>query len=220
MSSQTLNLSDELYQYLLSVSLRENHVLTELRQEMINHPVGNMHISPEQGQFMALLLKVMGAEKVLEIGVFTGYSSTVMALALPDHGKIIACDINEKDTNSARHRWQQAGVENKIELYLAPALDTLEKLMAGGEKETFDFIFIDADKSNYLNYYEKSLILLRKGGLIAVDNVLWYGRVADININDKRTKKIREFNEFLAKDERIDLSLIPMGDGLTLARKK
>ncbi|WP_069789504.1 class I SAM-dependent methyltransferase [Cyanobacterium sp. IPPAS B-1200] len=220
MTDQTINLSPELYSYLLSVSLRENPVLGELRKEMKSHPVGRMQICPEQGQFMALLLKLMGARKVLEIGVFTGYSSTIMALALPDDGKLIGCDTCKADTDIAKKYWRKAGVEDKIELFLAPALDTLNDLIEQGEKETFDFCFIDADKSNYLNYYEKCLWLVRRGGLMAIDNVLWYGRVADQNIDDKRTNKIREFNQFLKEDDRIDLSLIPIGDGVTLARKK
>jgi caffeoyl-CoA O-methyltransferase len=162
----------------------------------------------------------MGVKKILEIGVFMGYSSTAMALALPEEGKLIACDINEDFTAIAKSYWQKAQVDHKITLHLDPALETLDKLILHQEKETFDFIFIDADKSNYDNYYEKSLQLLRKGGLIAIDNVLWYGKVADVNINDNRTQKIRDFNTKLAQDSRIDLSLIPIGDGLTLAMKK
>lgn len=220
MSDQTINLSPELYNYLLSVSLREHPVLAQLREEMKSHPVGGMQISPEQGQFMALLLKLMGAQRVLEIGVFTGYSSTVMALSLPDNGLLVGCDISKHDTDIARKYWHQAGVENKIELFLAPALDTLDRLINDGQEETFDFCFIDADKNNYLNYYEKCLWLVRRGGLIAIDNVLWYGRVADATVDDKRTNNIRKFNQFLREDSRIDLSLVPIGDGLTLARKK
>ncbi|AFZ48629.1 O-methyltransferase family 3 [Cyanobacterium stanieri PCC 7202] len=220
MSDQTINLSPELYNYLLSVSLREHPVLVELREEMKSHPVGRMQISPEQGQFMALLLKLMGAQRVLEIGVFTGYSSTVMALSLPDDGVLVGCDISKNDTNIARKYWRKAGIEDKIELFLAPALDTLDRLIEEGQEETFDFCFIDADKSNYLDYYEKCLWLVRRGGLIAIDNVLWYGRVVDATVDDKRTNKIREFNKFLKGDSRIDLSLIPIGDGLTLARKR
>ncbi|NCO76044.1 MAG: methyltransferase domain-containing protein [Cyanobacteria bacterium] len=220
MSNKTLNLSPELYEYLLSISLRESPVLHELRQEAVNHPLGKMQISADQAQFLALLIKLMGVKKILEIGVFMGYSSTAMALALPEEGKLIACDINEDFTAIAKSYWQKAQVDHKITLHLAPALETLDKLILHDEKETFDFIFIDADKSNYDNYYEKSLQLLRKGGLIAIDNVLWYGKVADVNINDHRTQKIRDFNTKLAQDSRIDLSLIPIGDGLTLAMKK
>lgn len=220
MSRQTLNLTPELYEYLLSISLKETETLQQLRQETANHRLARMQIAPEQGQFMALLIKLMGAKKILEIGVFTGYSSTVMALALPDDGKIIACDVSEEFTNIARNYWQQAKVAEKIELHLAPALETLDKLINQDESNTFDFVFIDADKSNYKNYYEKSLQLLRQGGLIVVDNVLWAGRVADSAVQDKQTKVIRDFNQKLAQDNRIDLSLVPIGDGLTLARKK
>jgi predicted O-methyltransferase YrrM len=220
MSRQTLNLTPQVYEYLLSVSLRENEILQQLRLETANHPLARMQIAPEQGQLMALLLKLMGAKKVLEIGVFTGYSSTVMALALPDDGKIIACDVSEDFTQIARKYWQKAEVEAKIDLHLAPAQETLAQLIAQGESATFDFVFIDGDKSNYQNYYEQSLQLLRPGGLIAVDNVLWYGRVAEPEIQDNQTKAIRSFNEKLAQDSCIDLSLIPIGDGLTLARKR
>jgi len=220
MTNQTQNLSEELYQYLLSVSVRENPVLSQLREEMINHPVGNMQISPEQGQFMGFLLKLMGAKKVMDIGVFTGYSSTVMALAIPDDGIVVGCDISKPDTDIARKYWCKAGVDHKVDLYLAPALDTLDMLIDRGEGSSFDFIFIDADKSNYQNYYEKSLSLLRQGGVVAIDNVLWYGKVADETVQDKRTQKIRDFNAFVYEDSRVDLSLIPVGDGLSLARKK
>lgn len=220
MSRQTLNLTPEVYEYLLSVSIRETEILRQLREETANHRLGRMQISPEQGQFMALLLKLIRAKKVLEIGVFTGYSSTIMALALPDDGKIIACDVSEEFTQIAQKYWQKAEVEGKIDLYLAPALDTLDKLISQGESGTFDFVFIDADKSNYENYYEKSLQLVRVGGVIAIDNVLWSGKVADLEIQDHQTQTIRNFNHKLAKDHRIDLSLIPIGDGLTLAYKK
>ncbi len=220
MSRQTLNLTPQVYEYLLSVSLRENEILRQLREETANHRLARMQISPEQGQFMGLLIKLMGAKKILEIGVFTGYSSTAMALALPEEGKIVACDVSEEFTKIARKYWQKAQVESKIDLHIAPALETLDKLIAEGEEETFDFVFIDADKRNYGNYYEKSLQLLSQGGLIAVDNVLWNGKVADAQEQDNLTKAIRNFNQKLAQDDRIDLSLIPIGDGLTLARKK
>ena len=219
MSIQTLNLTPEVYQYLLSVSLREAEILQKIRMESASHPLANMQISPEQAQFMAFLLKLMSAKKVLEIGVFLGYSSTAMALALPENGQIVACDNSVEFTDKARSYWQEAGVEHKIDLRLAPALETLDQLIAEGHSNSFDFVFIDADKSNYYNYYEKSLPLVRQGGLIAVDNVLWSGRVADDKVNDNRTNKIRDFNQKLASDDRIDLSLIPIGDGLTLARK-
>jgi predicted O-methyltransferase YrrM len=178
-----------------------------------------MQISPEQGQFMALLVKLIGAKKTLEVGVFTGYSSLVVALALPADGKIVACDVSEEYTSVARRYWQQAGVADKIDLHIAPALETLDKLLTAGEAETFDFAFIDADKSNYDNYYERSLELIRPGGLIAIDNVLWSGKVADTEIQDNQTNKIRALNRKLHEDSRITLSLVPIADGLTLAMK-
>jgi caffeoyl-CoA O-methyltransferase len=178
-----------------------------------------MQISPEQGQLMALLIRLLQARKILEIGVFTGYSSLIMALNLPQDGKIVACDISEEWTSIARRYWTDAGVIHKIDLRLAPALTTLDSLLANGEAETFDFAFIDADKKNYKEYYERSLRLLRPGGLIAVDNVLWSGRVADARNTEADTESIREFNRILRADPRIFLSLIPISDGLTLALK-
>ncbi|BAQ64141.1 class I SAM-dependent methyltransferase [Geminocystis sp. NIES-3709] len=220
MSIQTLNLTPDLYKYLLSVSVKETEVLQKLRQETSNHPLGKMQISPDQAQFLALLIKLMGVKKILEIGVFMGYSSTAMALALPENGQLIACDNRQDFTDIAQRYWQKAKVDRKITLHLKPALETLQELIDNDEKETFDFIFIDADKSNYYNYYKKSLELVRKGGVIAIDNVLWYGKVVDENITDNTTQKIREFNDKLAKDDRVELSMISIGDGLTLAMKK
>ncbi|GAB4326368.1 MAG: class I SAM-dependent methyltransferase [Leptolyngbyaceae cyanobacterium] len=220
MSNQTLGLSDRLAEYLKSVSLREPEVLTELRQETSHHPMSTMQIAPEQGQFMALLVQLMGARKTLEIGVFTGYSALVVALALPADGKVVACDVNEEFTAIARRYWEKAGVTNKIDLHLAPALETLDQLLASGQANTFDFAFIDADKSNYDNYYERALQLVRPGGLIAIDNVLWSGAVADPQIQDTRTNAIRALNQKLHQDERVTLSLIPIADGLTLALKR
>jgi predicted O-methyltransferase YrrM len=220
MSNQTLGLSDRLAEYLKSVSLREPEVLTELRQETSHHPMSTMQIAPEQGQFMALLVQLMGARKTLEIGVFTGYSALVVALALPADGKVVACDVNEEFTAIARRYWEKAGVTNKIDLHLAPALETLDQLLASGQANTFDFAFIDADKSNYDNYYERALQLVRPGGLIAIDNVLWSGAVADPQIQDTRTNAIRALNQKLHQDERVILSLIPIADGLTLALKR
>ncbi|MGB3638569.1 MAG: class I SAM-dependent methyltransferase [Rivularia sp. (in: cyanobacteria)] len=219
MSKQTLGLENHIYQYLLSVSIREPDVLTKLRQETAKHPRNIMQISPEQGQFMALLVQLMGAKKALEIGVFTGYSSLVVALALPPEGKMVACDVSEEYTSIARHYWEQAGVADKIDLRIAPAIATLDQLIAEGEADSFDFAFIDADKSSYDDYYERALKLIRPGGLIAIDNVLWSGQVADSKIQDNRTKKIRTLNEKIHKDERVTISMIPIGDGLTLARK-
>lgn len=219
MSNQTLGLDDQLYGYLQSVSLREPEILTQLRQETAQHSMSQMQISPEQGQLMALLVQLMGAKKTLEVGVFTGYSSLVVALALPTDGKVVACDVSEEYTAIARRYWQQAGVADKIDLRIAPALETLDALLAAGQAGTFDFAFIDADKSNYDGYYERSLQLVRSGGLVAIDNVLWYGRVADPQVQDNSTKSIRAFNQKLHEDARVSLSLVPIGDGLTLARK-
>ncbi|MEJ1932161.1 class I SAM-dependent methyltransferase [Nostoc sp. NIES-2111] len=219
MTTRTLGIPANLYDYLLSISLREPEILTQLRNQTAQHPVGRMQIAPEQGQFMALLVQLIGAKKTLEVGVFTGYSALIVALALPPEGKVVACDISAEFTAIAQRYWQQAKVAHKIDLHLAPALETLDKLLAAGEAETFDFAFIDADKSNYDNYYERSLQLIRPGGLIAIDNVLWSGRVADPQVQDNRTKRIRAFNEKLLQDQRISLSLVPIGDGLTLARK-
>lgn len=220
MSNQTLGLSDRLNEYLKSVSLREPDILTELRQETSHHPMSSMQIAPEQGQLMALLVQLMGAKRTLEVGVFTGYSALVVALALPPDGKVVACDVNEEFTAIARRYWEKAGVTNKIDLHLAPAIETLDQLLAAGQANTFDFAFIDADKSNYDNYYERALQLVRPGGLIAIDNVLWSGSVADPQIHDTRTTAIRALNQKLHQDERVTLSLIPIADGLTLALKR
>lgn len=220
MSKHTLGLENHLYEYLLSVSIREPEVLTKLRQETANHPRNIMQISPDQGQFMALLVQLMGAKKALEIGVFTGYSSLVVALALPPEGKMVACDVSEEYTSIASRYWEQAGVRDKIDLRIAPAIETLDKLIIEGEADTFDFAFIDANKSSYDDYYERALKLVRPGGLIAIDNVLWFGQVADSNIQDNRTKKIRALNEKIHQDDRVTISMVPIADGLTLARKK
>ncbi|MEL6398401.1 MAG: class I SAM-dependent methyltransferase [Cyanobacteria bacterium J06626_4] len=228
MSTKVLNISDalgklqpHLYDYLLSISLREPEILTQLRQETAQHPHGGMQIAPDQGQFMALLLRLMGAKKVLEIGTFTGYSTLWMALALPPDGAITACDVSEEYTEIARRYWQAAGVADKITLHLAPAIDTLDALLSSGQVGTFDFAFIDADKVNYRHYYEKSLALLRPGGLIAIDNVLWGGDVADPDItDDPDTLALRDLNQTLHQDDRIDLSMLAIADGLTLALKR
>lgn len=220
MANQTLGLETQLYNYLLAVSLREVEVLTQLRQATAaSQSMAQMQIAPEQGQFMALLIQLIGAKKTLDIGVFTGYSALVVALALPQGGKVVACEVNQEYAEFARHWWQQAGVIDKIDLHLAPAQDTLAQLIARGEANTFDFAFIDADKSSYDTYYEQALQLVRPGGLIAIDNVLWSGRVADANIQDNRTNTMRAFNQKLHQDKRINLSLVPIADGLTLARK-
>lgn len=219
MSNQTLNVSDALYHYILSVSLRESKELKALREETANDPMAMMQISPEQGQFMALLLKLINAKNILEIGTFTGYSSLAMAQASSDDAKIIACDISEEWTSVARRYWQLAGVADKIELRLAPALDTLNALLEQGRNNSFDFAFIDADKVNYQAYYEKCLALIRPGGLIAIDNVLWGGSVIDSTKADEDTVAIRLFNDGLRSDKRVDISMVPIADGLTLAIK-
>ena len=212
--------TQELWNYIRQVSLREPDVLRRLREETSSYPEVSCQIAAEQGQFMALLVRLMGAKRTLEIGTFTGYSSTAVALALPDDGKLIACDINKQWTDVARRYWREAGVEHKIELGLAPAVQSLDRLLAEGQAGTFDFAFIDADKTNYDAYYERALQLVRKGGLITIDNVLWHGQVADPTVNEPDTLAVRALNQKLHHDERIWLSMIPVGDGLTLALKR
>ena len=219
MSNQSIGLGDRLHDYLLSASLRELPVQAELRKRTAEHPQSRMQISPEQAQFMALLVQLIGAKKTLEIGVFTGYSALSVALALPEDGHIVACDVNEKDCEIALSYWEKANIAHKIDLRIAPALDTLDDLIASGESNTFDFAFIDADKSNYDSYYERSLQLVRPGGLIAIDNMLWYGRVANPDIQDNRTQRIRALNEKVRNDQRVTMSLLPVGDGLLLIVK-
>ncbi len=220
MSNRTLPLDDRLYDYLLRHSLREHPALARLRAETAAHPQVVMQISPEQGQFMQLLVRLLGARRAIEVGVFTGYSSLAVALALPPGGTLLACDISEEYTRIARRYWAEAGVADRIELVLAPALATLDARLAAGEAGRYDFAFIDADKTAYHDYYERLLRLIRPGGLIAVDNTLWSGAVADPADQEDDTRAIREFNERLHADARIDLSLVPIGDGLTLARRR
>lgn len=220
MSNKTFTLDERLYRYLLSVSLGEPEILARLRQETARDRLSRMQIAPEQGQFMALLVRLMGAKRCLEIGVYTGYSSLWVALALPQDGRLIACDVSEEWTTIARRYWAEAGVAHKVELKLAPALETLDRLLAEGNAGCYDFAFIDADKGSYPAYYERCLELLRPGGLIAVDNTLWLGRVADPENHDPDTEAIRAFNKNLRQDSRVFLSLVPIGDGLTLALKK
>ena len=220
MSSSTINISDSLYEYLLDHSLREPELLHRLREETGGMPNGMMQISPEQGQFMGLLVRLIGALRILEIGVFTGYSSLSMALSLPEKGTIVACDISEEYTNIARKYWTEAGVNSRIHLKIGPAMDTIQELSGIDKSEPFDLVFIDADKRNYLNYYEGSLSMLRTGGLILIDNVLWNGKVAEQTNHEKDTVAIREFNRKLHQDDRIDLSMLPIGDGLTIACKR
>ena len=220
MSNRTLNLSDPLYEYMLSVSLREPQVLRRLREETARDEMARMQVAPEQGQFMALLVELTGARQALEIGVFTGYSALCIAQSLPEAGRLVACDISETWTRTARRYWREAGVEHKIDLRVAPAADTLEELVKQGNAGRFDFAFIDADKQNYDLYYERSLQLLRPGGLIAIDNVLWGGAVIDTSDQDADTVAIRALNMKLRDDERVAISLVPIADGLTLLRKR
>ncbi|MER3546811.1 MAG: SAM-dependent methyltransferase [Rhodanobacteraceae bacterium] len=219
MSRRTINLDDTLYDYLLAHSLREHLEQTALREATRTHPRAQMQISPEQGQFMALLVKLIGARRCIEIGVFTGYSALSVALALPEDGKILACDISDEFTAIGKPYWQRAGVAHKIDLQLAPAIETLDGHLKSGEAGTYDFAFIDADKTGYDAYYERCLKLLRAGGLITIDNVLWSGNVAR-PAEDEDTRALQALNDKLYRDERIDLAMLPIGDGLTLARKR
>jgi caffeoyl-CoA O-methyltransferase len=220
MSARSIGLEPGLYDYLVAVSVREPSFLAELREETAKLPSAGMQISPEQGQLMRLLVELLGARRALEIGVYTGYSSTCVALALPEDGRLVACDVNEEYTSMARRYWRRAGVEQRISLELRPALETLDRLIAAGEAETFDFAFIDADKENYAAYYERCLRLLRRGGLLAIDNVLWGGSVAKPDDQKPSTQAIRALNERLHADERVSVSLVPIGDGLFLARRR
>ena len=214
----TTAISEALRDYMLSVSVREPEVLGRLRAETAPLEGAGMQIGPEQGAFMALLVELMGARRTLEIGVYTGYSTLVVALALPAEGRVTACDRSEEWTAIARRYWAEAGVAEKIDLRLGPALETLDELLA--QRRAYDFAFIDADKENYDAYYERALELVRPGGLIAIDNTLWGGRVIDPQVSDADTQAIRALNAKLHKDERVGLSLVPIGDGLTLARRR
>ena len=220
MSNKTLSLSEPLNAYLREISVREPELLARLRDETSRLPLAAMQITPEQGQFMQLLVKAMGIRRAIEIGVFTGYSSLCVALAMPDDGRIIACDVNESWTDIGRRYWKEAGVDHKIELRIAPALQTLDAMVENQLQDKFDFAFIDADKTAYGEYYERALVLIRPGGLIAVDNTLWNGNVADPGNQTDDTRAIREFNRQLHSDSRVDISLLPIGDGLTLALKR
>jgi predicted O-methyltransferase YrrM len=219
MTNRSISLDDSVYRYLLDASLREHPALADLRAATRDHPLARMQIAPEQGQFMALLVRLMGARRTLEIGVFTGYSALAVALALPHGGEVLGCDVSAEYTDLGRPYWEQAGVMHKIDLRIAPAIDTLDALIAEGQEGAFDFAFIDADKTGYDAYYERCLVLVRSGGLIIADNVLWDGRVAHAAPDDD-TAALQAFNRKLHHDERIDLSMVPVGDGLTLARKR
>jgi len=208
-------LPQRIARYIEEHSVREAAILRELRAETQKVPMSGMQIGADQGQFMALLVQLMGAKRCLEIGTYTGYSALAVALALPEDGRVVCCDISEEWTAIARRFWKKAGMDRKIELHLAPALETLERLQG-----PFDLAFIDADKTNYANYYERCLALVRKGGLIAIDNTLWSGWVTDGKHRDADTRALRAFNDKLHRDERVALSLLPLGDGVTLALKR
>ena len=220
MSSRNGFIETHIYDYILANSLRDRDELKRLRQETQAMPMGGMQVSPDQGQFMGLLVELIGAKRIVEVGTFTGYSSIAMALALPADGRLIACDVSDEFTSIAQRYWQEAGVADKIELRLGPAVATLDEMLAAGEAGCFDMAFIDADKENYDAYYERCLQLLRPGGLILIDNVLWGGRPADANEQDESTTAIRALNAKIHADERVTASLLSIGDGLTLARKR
>ena len=220
MSTRTIALDDRLYSYLLDNSLRETDIQQQLRRETMQLEMASMQIAPEQGQFMALLVELMGAKRIVEVGTFTGYSALCMAQAMPKSGRLVCCDINPEWTAIGERYWRLAGVADRIDLRIAPALETLEKLIKQGGADTFDMMFIDADKTSYPDYYELGLNLVRRGGLLMFDNTLWGGSVADPGEQDEDTVAIRELNCVLHGDKRVTLSLLPLGDGLTLARKR
>ncbi len=220
MANRSLSLDDGLYRYLQGVGVREPDVLARLREATEREEGAEMRSAPEQGQFMAWMLRLMHASRVIEIGTYTGYASLWMALALPEDGWLVTCEVEQRWAFIARRFWEHAGVAGRIELHLRPAMETLEMLMRSGERESYDFVFIDADKERYAEYYEASLQLLRKGGVIAVDNTLWGGAVADPKRHDASTEAIRSFNRFVHDDDRVDLAMLPVADGLTLLMKR
>jgi caffeoyl-CoA O-methyltransferase len=220
MSNKTIGLSDELAAYVVEVGTREPDVLARLREETAALPEHGMQIAPEQGAFLAMLVELTGARRCLEIGTFTGYSSTAVAMALPEDGRIVCCDISEAWTSVARRYWDEAGVAGKIDLRIAPATETLDGLLADGAESTYDFAFVDADKSGYDGYYERLLRLVRPGGLIVFDNTLWSGRVLEQDAGDEDTQALQALNRKLAGDDRISLCLLPLADGVTLARPR
>ncbi len=220
MANRSIGVSDAIYDYLLTTGLREPAILQRLRAATEREDLSVMRSAPEQGQFMAMLLRLMGAERVLEIGTYTGYATLWMALALPARGRIISCDLSETWPEVGRPYWAEAGVADNIDLRLGPALETLQDLLDQDDPERFDFAFIDADKINYPAYFEACLQLLRPGGLIVIDNVLWGGSVIDPDKQDESTRAIRDFNRSLRDDERVDLNMLPIADGITLALKR
>ena len=219
MSSGILSYTSSLRQYVWQYGLREHPALKELRTETEKLPSSMMQICPEQGALMGNLIRLIAAKKTIEVGTYTGYSAMAVALALPDDGEVVACDVSEEWTSVAKKAWEKAGIANKIDLQLAPASNTLDALLAEGKEGSFDFAFIDADKTNYQIYYEQCFKLIRQGGVIVIDNVLWGGAVTDSNRNDADTEAIRDLNQFIATDERVSISMIPVGDGLTVAVK-
>ena len=219
MSNKSYGLTEAEHQYLLDTTVREHPLLAELREETMAMPMARMQIAPEQAQFMQLLIHMLGASRAIEVGVFTGYSALATALAMPPEGRIVACDVSEEYTAVARRYWERAGVDDRIDLRLAPAGDTLAAMIASGDDDAYDFAFIDADKENYALYYEQCLTLLRPGGLIAIDNALWNGRVAEPS-EDEETRAIQKVNGLVGADDRVECSLVPIGDGLLLARKR
>ena len=220
MANKTMGISDDLAAYVVKVGTREPDVLARLREETAAIPQLNMQIAPEQGAFLALLVELIGARRCIEVGTFTGYSSTAVALALPEDGQIVCCDVSEEWTSLARTYWAEAGVSGKVDLRIAPATETLDQLVAGGQEATYDFAFVDADKAGYDAYYERLLRLVRPGGLLVFDNTLWGGDVLDTDPSDEDTKALQALNAKLARDERITLCLLPVADGVTLARRR
>jgi predicted O-methyltransferase YrrM len=220
MSNLQTPVTPELAEYIRGVSLREPQLLTRLRAETAPRRDSGMQLSPEEGQFLGMLVRLTGARRTLEVGVFTGLSSLHIALAMPPEGRLVACDVNAETTSIARRYWREAGVEDKIDLRIAPGLETLDALIREGAADSYDFAFVDADKQNYWHYHQRVLQLLRPGGLVAFDNVLWHGKVIDESVQDADTLAIREFNAKLHQDERVWLSLVATGDGLTLALKR
>lgn len=220
MSSETIVVNSAILKYLLDHEPKESETARALREATEPMPMAMMQISPIQGSFMAWLVKVIGATKTIEVGTFTGYSALVVAEALPENGKVVACDVSEEWTNVAKQYWKMAGIHHKIDLQLRPAIETLNELIANGEANAYDFAFIDADKPNYDAYYESCLRLLRVGGILGVDNVLWGGRVTNKLALDSSTRAIQKLNDKIAQDDRVEAVMLPVGDGLTLVRKR
>ncbi|EDP66245.1 O-methyltransferase, family 3 [alpha proteobacterium BAL199] len=220
MSPRTLTLDDTLYAYVNDIGGREPEIGRKLREKTQSMPMAGMQIAPDQGNALAMLVELIGARRAIEVGTFTGYSALRTALALPADGELVCCDVSDEWTAIGRPFWEEAGVAGKIDLRIAPAVETLDGLIANGWTGTVDFMFIDADKSNYDAYYERALVLVRTGGLIAVDNVLWSGAVIDDSDQSADTKAIRALNKKIHSDDRVTMALLPIGDGLTLARKR